>query len=48
MANLLISLCDVSAELVWQCGLVQVVEPADLHPREAVEFWKPCSERRSQ
>ena len=45
MADLFISLCDVSVELVWQCSLIQVIKSADLHPRETIKFWETCSER---
>ena len=46
MVDLFISLCDVSTELIWQCGLVQMVESANLHSRKAIKFWEPCNNRR--
>ena len=46
MADLFISLCDVSTELIWQCGLVQMVESANLHSRESIKFGEPCNDRR--
>ena len=39
-AYLFISRGDVSAELIRQCGLIEVIELANLHSREVVKFWE--------
>ena len=46
MADLFISLCDVSTKLIWQRGLVQMVESANFHSRESIKFGEPCNDRR--